>query len=32
LVQEIPEAIKPRRIAINGVSDDNVRKLEAKAA
>jgi len=32
LVREIPEAMKPRRIAINGVSDDNVRKLEAKAA
>ena len=32
LVRELPEALKPRRIAINGVSDDNVRKLEAKAA
>ena len=32
LVREIPEAMKPRRIAINGASDDNVRKLEAKAA
>jgi HSP20 family molecular chaperone IbpA len=32
LVREIPEAMKPRRIAINGVSVDNVKKLEAKAA
>jgi molecular chaperone IbpA len=32
LVREIPEAMKPRRIAINGVSSDNVQKLEAKAA
>src|SRR5689334_5141802 len=32
LVREIPEAMKPRRIAINGVSADNVQKLEAKAA
>ena len=32
LVREIPEAMKPRRIAINGVSTDNVQKLEAKAA
>ena len=32
LVREIPEAMKPRRIAINGVSADNVKKLEAKAA
>lgn len=32
LVREIPEAMKPRRIAINGGSGDNVRKLEAKAA
>jgi molecular chaperone IbpA len=31
LVQEIPEAMKPRRIAINGAAD-NVQKLEAKAA
>jgi molecular chaperone IbpA len=29
LVREIPEAMKPRRIAING---SNVRQLEAKAA
>jgi molecular chaperone IbpA len=32
LVREIPEAMKPRRIAINGTSADNVQKLEAKAA
>ncbi|PAY09555.1 heat-shock protein [Bradyrhizobium sp. UFLA03-84] len=32
LVREIPEAMKPRRIAISGVSTDNVQKLEAKAA
>ena len=32
LVREIPEAMKPRRIAINGVPADNVQKLEAKAA
>jgi molecular chaperone IbpA len=32
LVREIPEAMKPRRIAINGVAADNVQKLEAKAA
>ena len=32
LVREIPEAMKPRRIAINGVSAVNVQKLEAKAA
>ena len=32
LVREIPEAMKPRRIAINGVSADNIQKLEAKAA
>ena len=32
LVREIPEAMKPRRIAINGMSTDNVQKLEAKAA
>ena len=31
LVREIPEAMKPRRIAI-GVPTGNVRKLEAKAA
>ena len=32
LVREIPEAMKPRRIAINGASSDNVQKLQAKAA
>jgi molecular chaperone IbpA len=32
LVREIPEAMKPRRIAINGAPDGNVQQLEAKAA
>src|SRR6201996_2704598 len=33
LVREIPEAMKPRRIAINGAtSGDNVHQIEAKAA
>jgi molecular chaperone IbpA len=32
LVREIPEAMKPRRIAIGDASAGNVRKLEAKAA
>ncbi len=33
LVREIPEAMKPRRIAINGASSSgNVHQLEAKAA
>jgi len=33
LVREIPEAMKPRRIAINGASNaDNVHQIEAKAA
>jgi molecular chaperone IbpA len=33
LVREIPEAMKPRRIAINGVSTaGNVQQIEAKAA
>ena len=33
LVREIPEAMKPRRIAITGAStSDNVHQLEAKAA
>jgi molecular chaperone IbpA len=32
LVREIPEAMKPRRIAISGSPADNVQKLEAKAA
>jgi molecular chaperone IbpA len=31
LVREVPEAMKPRRIAINGAPDGNV-QLEAKAA
>lgn len=31
LVREIPEAMKPRRIAVNGVTP-NLHKLEAKAA
>ena len=32
LVREIPEAMKTRRIEINGAPADNVQKLEAKAA
>jgi molecular chaperone IbpA len=33
LVREIPEAMKPRRIAINAVSTaGNVHQIEAKAA
>jgi molecular chaperone IbpA len=32
LVREIPEAMKPRRIAIGDASTGNVRKLESKAA
>jgi molecular chaperone IbpA len=32
LVREIPEAMKPRRIAINGATPDNLHKLESKAA
>ena len=32
LVREIPEAMKPRRIAINGTPAGNVQQLEAKAA
>jgi molecular chaperone IbpA len=33
LVREIPEAMKPRRIAINGASTAaNVHQIEAKAA
>jgi molecular chaperone IbpA len=32
LVREIPEAMKPRRIAIGDVSASNVRQLETKAA
>ena len=32
LVREIPEAMKPRRIAINGASPSNVTQIESKAA
>jgi molecular chaperone IbpA len=32
LVREIPEAMKPRRIAINGATPDKLHKLESKAA
>ncbi|MFK4726281.1 molecular chaperone IbpA [Bradyrhizobium niftali] len=32
LVREIPEAMKPRRIAIGDAATGNMRKLEAKAA
>jgi molecular chaperone IbpA len=32
LFREIPEAIKPRRIAINGAPASNVHQLEGKAA
>jgi molecular chaperone IbpA len=32
LQREIPEAMKPRRIAINGVGPSNVAQIEAKAA
>jgi molecular chaperone IbpA len=32
LIREIPEAMKPRRIAINGAPAGNVQQLEAKAA
>lgn len=32
LIREIPEAMKPRRIAINGASSSNVHQLEGKAA
>ncbi|HEY2682091.1 MAG TPA: Hsp20 family protein [Bradyrhizobium sp.] len=32
LLREIPEAMKPRRIAINGAKADNVHQIEAKAA
>ena len=32
LVREIPEAMKPRRIAITGASTSDVHQLEAKAA
>ena len=32
LVREVPEAMKPRRIAINGAPDGNVHQLDGKAA
>jgi molecular chaperone IbpA len=32
LQREIPEAMKPRRIAINGASPSNVTQIESKAA
>jgi molecular chaperone IbpA len=32
LIREIPEAMKPRRIAINGAPAGNVQQLEAKVA
>ncbi|MBR0871388.1 Hsp20 family protein [Bradyrhizobium tropiciagri] len=32
LQREIPEAMKPRRIAIGGAAPDNVTQIEAKAA
>jgi molecular chaperone IbpA len=32
LVREVPEAMKPRRIAINGAAPSNVHQLERKAA
>jgi hypothetical protein len=32
LVREIPEAMKPRRIAINGVAQANLHQIESKAA
>ena len=32
LIREIPEAMKPRRIAIGGAPGSNVQHLEAKAA
>ena len=32
LVREIPEAMKPRRIAINGAAQANVHQLESKVA
>jgi molecular chaperone IbpA len=32
MVREIPEAMKPRRIAINGASAGNVQQIEAKVA
>ena len=32
LVREIPEAMKPRRVAINGAAQANVHQIESKAA
>jgi molecular chaperone IbpA len=32
LLREVPEAMKPRRISINGAPTDNVQRLESKAA
>jgi molecular chaperone IbpA len=32
LIREIPEAMKPRRIAINAAPAGNVQQLEAKVA
>ena len=32
LVREIPEAMKPRRIAVNGVAGGNVKQIDFKAA
>ena len=32
LFREVPEAMKPRRIAINGTAPENVQQIEAKAA
>ena len=32
LIREVPEAVKPRRIAINGAPAPGVRQLEGKAA
>jgi molecular chaperone IbpA len=32
LVREIPDAMKPRRIAINGAAQANVHQIESKAA
>ena len=32
LFREVPEAMKPRRIAINGTAPGNVQQIEAKAA
>jgi molecular chaperone IbpA len=32
LAREVPEAMKPRRIAINGATPSNVHQLDGKAA